>query len=178
MVKAGSTVLATDFIVSLLAGEALAALDAVYIDTADGKLYKCDSNVSTKVAFAGFAQEAASLNAAVNLAHDGHLGGFSGLTIGGEVFLSETAGLVTQTAPVNAIKIGYAQSATIIKLFKNTNLQVFTASGTYIKPHGAKSLEVICIGGGAGGNAGSNGGNPGSGGAGVDTTVEVQFTVT
>ena len=38
--------------------------------------------------------------------------------------------------------------------YSEADIQEFTASGVWIKPPGAKSVEVILIGGGAGGGSG------------------------
>jgi len=51
----------------------------------------------------------------------------------------------------------------------STLVQIFSSSGTWTKPTGAKSVEVICIAGGGGGasgrvNAGQTGGGAGAGG--------------
>lgn len=49
-----------------------------------------------------------------------------------------------------------------------TNVQEFTANGTWTKPSGAKWIEVVCIAGGGGGGSGrrSSGGGTASGGGG------------
>lgn len=51
-----------------------------------------------------------------------------------------------------------------------TDVQVFTADGTWTKPDGAKSVNVVCVGGGQGGGGGDNYGAGGSanGGKGGD----------
>lgn len=116
MIKANTDILATDFIIATTAGEALSARDAVYISTADGKAYKCDADDVTKIGFVGFAQEAAALNAAVNIINSGVATGFSGLTIGAQYFVSATAGAITTTKPTNYKIVGTAVSATVIRI--------------------------------------------------------------
>lgn len=175
MIKNGSQIIPEDLILSLTAGEALAARDAVYIDTTDGKVYKCDADVLATLDFIGFAQEAAIINGAVNVVHDGHFGGFSSLTIGAAYFVSTTAGAITSTAPTNVCRVGVATSATTIKIERRItyiDIQTFTADGTWTKPAGAKFVDVYLIGGGGGGGAGNidvstpfaSGGGGGAGG--------------
>jgi hypothetical protein len=122
MIKDAQDILATDFIKTVVAGEALTANDACYIDASDGKAYKTDSDVSTKVGFVGFAQENASSGANVNLIHSGQMTGLSGMTIGAIYYLSGTAGAITSTAPSNAIRVGVALSASVLKIDKNNRI--------------------------------------------------------
>jgi len=129
MIKAGQTILATDIIQTVVAGEALTAGNACYISASDGKAYKCDADDITKVAFVGFAQENASLDANVNLIHAIHVTGLSGLTIGAVYYLSGTAGAITATAPTIAVRVGVALSATVLKMDKN-DLLVTKFGGT------------------------------------------------
>lgn len=124
MIKAGNSILAADIILSLTAGEALSANDAVYISTSDGKAYKCDADDTTKMDFVGFAQEAASLNGAVNVVHSGQMTGLSGLTIGANYYLSGTAGAITATAPTNVKIVGTAATATILRIAKYPTIMI------------------------------------------------------
>lgn len=63
-----------------------------------------------------------------------------------------------------------------------TDVQVFTANGTYTKPGGAKLIEVLAIGGGAAGDSWAisapvpaNGANPGKSGGGAGQVVQRKF---
>ena len=120
MIKAGQDTLATDFIVTVVAGEALSARDAVYIDSSDGKAYKTDSDDLSKIDFIGFAQEAATLGGNVNIINNGVATGFSGLTAAGIYYLSGTAGAITTTPPTNAIIVGVALSTTVVRILKRS----------------------------------------------------------
>lgn len=170
MIKTGSTALAADFVITLIAGEALTALDAVYINTADGKAYKCDADDTAKLGFIGFAQEGALLGANVQIRNHGLMTGFVGLTVGSTYYLSGTLGAITTTAPTYKRPVGIAVSATVIKIIPYSdfyNCSFFSGSGSFTVPGGINKIRVICIGGGGGsgdasptGSAvGGNGGN-------------------
>lgn len=167
MIKAGEDILDSDFILVTTAGEALSARDAVYISTSDGKAYKCDADDLTKMDFAGFAQEAAALNASVNIINHGVATGFSGLTTGSTYFISGTAGAITLTAPTNKTIVGKAFSATVMEIRKLTIRKVyFTGSGTWTKRPGLNFAFVQTIGGGGAGGGASGDGSAGGGGGG------------
>lgn len=172
MIKAQQQILASDFIITVVAGEALSARDALYIDAADGKAYKCDADVLTKMNFVGFAQEAASISANVNVVNHGIMGGFSSLTINAPYYISGTAGAITTTAPANVGIVGIALTATTIKIFdgiKRTNVLYFTTTGanTWTKRPGLLYIDVeVQAAGGGGGGGSDTAGNRGSGGGG------------
>lgn len=97
-------------------GEAISVRDNVYIDSADGKVYKLDTKDSQKSKFAGVAVEAGILGATIRVAHVGLIKGYSGLTIGAPVYASiDTPGSVQSTKPgVNNTVIGTAITASSI----------------------------------------------------------------
>ena len=130
MIKTGQTIAASDYLIVTTAGEALSARDAVYISASDGKAYKCDADDTTKMDFAGFAQEAAALNAAVNVVC--HLmTGFSGLTINAVYYLSNTPGAISTTPGTNAAIVGFAVSASVI-LIQSTAITIKNAFFSYL----------------------------------------------
>src|SRR5687768_9783795 len=93
----------------LLAGEAIAAGDACYIKS-DGKAWLATgaaANAAAKVY--GYACQAASVGEAVTLAYDVRFRYGAGLTPGAQVFLSATAGTLSDvattggTAPIGVV---------------------------------------------------------------------------
>ncbi len=116
MIKAGQTIAATDFVMQLVAGEALTANDALYLKVSDGKAYKTDADAASTSNFIGFAQQNASLGATVNIVNDNVFTTFSGLTVGATYFLSGTAGAISTTPGTVVVAVGYALSATTIKI--------------------------------------------------------------
>lgn len=178
MIKGDSDMLASDFVIEVLAGEALSARDAVYISSADGKAYKCDADDTTKTEFIGFAQEATSLGATVQIRNHGLMTGFSGLTTGSKYYLSSTAGAISTTQ--TSVKVGVAVSATVIKIAEVADVQVFTSNDTWVKPTRATFARVVCIGGGGSGGGGyqgavaqRGGGTGGGGGAVVEKIFRI-----
>jgi len=84
-----------ELVISLVAAETIAARDALYI-TASGEVGLVDVDDDDKIEFIGFAREAASVSASVEIVTAGKLGGFSGLTAGEFVYID----------PVNPGKLG------------------------------------------------------------------------
>jgi hypothetical protein len=156
MIKQGQTILASDFIITPLAGENLSANDAVYISSADGKAYKCDADDLAKIGFVGFVQEAVTSGNASNILTWGVMGGFSSLTIGVKYYVSGTSGAITSTKPTNFKIVGEAISATQIKIatFLTHKTIVYGSNSTWTKPAGLKYVIVEVVGAGGGGSSG------------------------
>lgn len=118
------------------AGEALDASStpiAVYKDTTDGKVYKTDANDSTggHRRFYGFIADAQNLSTddTCYVRTQGIVAGFSGLTSGQFLYLSETAGAITHTAPSSTvIRVGIAISATAMWIATITTIKQVTGS--------------------------------------------------
>lgn len=103
----------------LIAGEAIAAGDACYIKS-DGKAWLAtgtSANAAAKVF--GYACQAASVGEAVTLAYDVRFRYGAGLTPGIQVFLSATAGTLSDVATTGGTApIGVAIDATRIQLWQ------------------------------------------------------------
>jgi hypothetical protein len=111
---------------ALVAGEALSALDAVCIK-ADGYVYKADANEPLLVPCVGLAENAAASGATVDIVDTGWIDGASGLTPGDYIYLSTTAGGVTQSKNTIAQVLGIAVTSTRWKL----NIQFGYVGGMY-----------------------------------------------
>ena len=103
------------------AGEALTLGEVVALHT-DGEWYAANAIVGANLQVPGFGivdQDTAE-DAYANVHTEGEFDGFTGLTIGQEVWLAETDGTVTSTAPTTSgdfvQRIGVAISATSIRL--------------------------------------------------------------
>lgn len=115
-----------NLVVNLTAGEALSVNDAVYVSVgaADGgrtagRVYKVDATNDARIEFVGFALDAVSGGSLVRVQVGGGIGGFSGLSVGQQVFASESVpGGVQVTSPTLAgrwiIPVGSATSATTL----------------------------------------------------------------
>lgn len=99
---------------SALFGEALSVGDVACIKDSDGKAYKADANDATLRSAAGIVSRAADINAVGQITISGIFNGYSALTEGGAVYLSETPGETTQSAPAWKQQIGRAISPTEI----------------------------------------------------------------
>jgi len=166
----GEDILATDYIIQVVAGETLATRDAVYISDADGKAYKTDQDDLTKIGFVGFVVLGVSAAATVNILPWGVMGGFSSLTPNALYYLSATAGAITVTKPANFKIVAKAISATAIHIWQapTERIRVYTSSDTWTKPGGLLFIDIECQapGGTGGGGSGSNWGAAGGGSGG------------
>lgn len=159
---------ATDHVIAVTAGENLIENDAVHINPADSKAYKCDADDLAKIGFIGFVIADANNGATVYIKVHGHKDGFTGLTPGSIYYLSETAGEITATVPTNYKIVAEAVTSTIVRILQEPTVRVrtYTADDTWTKPAGLKKLFVQVQAGGAGSNAGRNHVNPSAAGGG------------
>ena len=101
---------------SITAGAAIAVGQLIGIDSA-GLAVLADAN-TTPIPARGFAVSGGAIGARITYCRAGRVEGFTGLTIGGTVWASGTAGGVTQTRPAATGDIvqavGVAVSATAI----------------------------------------------------------------
>lgn len=100
----------------MTAGETLAVGSTVCIKAADGLVWKADADSATLRPCIGFAYAAAVANGKVAVVTGGQLAGLSALTVGGEVYLSTTAGAYTQSAPTDVQRVGVAISAIAMQI--------------------------------------------------------------
>lgn len=110
------------FVGGLVAGEAIAAGDACYVKTSDGKVYKSTgaaANAAAKVR--GFAPIAASLGEAVTLLHDVNFAYGAALSPGADLFLSGTVagGLADAASTGGTAAVGYVVDATRIHVYES-----------------------------------------------------------
>lgn len=115
-----NTTTAAESLASIYTAEqALAAVDAVYISSADN-VSKASASAAATAKVIGFAKAAALITAPTQIVKAGILAGFSGLTAGARYFLSATAGAVTATRPSGAgntiVQVGYAKNATTLEI--------------------------------------------------------------
>jgi len=95
---------------SATAGETLATGDTVCIKGSDGKAYKADANSSSLRPAVGMIGKGGAANTTVEVIPLGVLAGQTAISPGARLFLSETAGALTTTAPTNAQAMGFGAS--------------------------------------------------------------------
>jgi hypothetical protein len=102
----------------LVAGEAIAAGDLVYIKS-DGKVWLSDGGAADAEAkVAGMVLQAAAVGEAVSIYMDVNVRYGSGLTPGAPLFLSATDGTIADAATTGGTApIGYVIDATRIRIF-------------------------------------------------------------
>lgn len=106
-------------ITNIVAGENLAERDAVYLKPSDGKWYKIDvsplpsANLS---GIRGIVNESGGFTSGNpgSVRVDGEVSGFTGLTPGGRVYASATAGGYTQTRPSPDLGVGATTAVVVL----------------------------------------------------------------
>ena len=112
---------------SATAGETVATGDAVCISGSDGKAYKADANDAALRPAVGVIGKGGASGATVEVVVTGTLAGQPAASPGARVYLSETAGAITATAPTNAQPLGWvmpgaASAATSTSYFIMVNI--------------------------------------------------------
>jgi hypothetical protein len=118
-------------IVTLVAGENLTALDAVYEKAADGKAYKAKSSATAaETVFFGFATTSVSAAASVNVICFGYMDGFTGLTTGSKYYLDSTYGAISTTQPSTTATamVGIAVSTTVLLVMPDLQRLIYAAT--------------------------------------------------
>ena len=90
----------------------------VYQETSAGKYLACDGDVTTKLAFQGFAISNSTDTNPITLQHTGIVSGFTGLTIGLKYYLSDTVGTISSSVGTYEVLVGIAISTTEILIQK------------------------------------------------------------
>lgn len=91
---------------------------ALYLKQTDGRVYKLNATSATEAAYAftGFAiiQSAVTTGNNILVQTDGLVSGFTGLTIGGYYYGTNTAGTISTTAGTISLQVGRAVSANTV----------------------------------------------------------------
>ncbi len=118
--------------ISGTAGEIMNAGHAVYVNPADGKIYKTSANTVVTSQVSGFCKEDTANTApcvyipfgGLELANWTLATGGANLTVGAKYFLSNAAGQITVTPPVTGVVLQVATAATETKLNINRQIQI------------------------------------------------------
>lgn len=100
--------------ISAVAGETLTTGHLVCIKDADGYAWKADADAAALRPAIGIIGKGGASGSTVEIIVQGRLSGWSGLSEGAWLYLSETAGAATQSAPTYSQIVGYAISTTDI----------------------------------------------------------------
>lgn len=125
---------------------------AVYLKESDGRVYKTDATSATEAIFSfiGFAILGQNITTGntIRVQTDGLVAGFTGLTLGGYYFLTNTVGTISTTAGTFSLRIGRAVTATklIIGIGKKVvkGLQSLTTTGSTTITVGFRPDRVLC----------------------------------
>jgi len=172
VVISGQTITALDFTIAVEAGEDIDVSTVpqnCYVDSSDGKAYKCDADDLSKIGSAGFALNTVTAGQTVYIKTDGIVNGFSSLTPNAYYYISTSAGAITATKPTNFKIVAKAITATAVRIYTDptVRVRVYESSDTWAKPAGliCIEIEVQAAGGGSGG-VGDNDDGSGAGAGG------------
>lgn len=134
--------------------DASATPKAVYLKESDGRVYLLNATSATEAAYAfiGFAiiQSAVTTGNNISIQTDGVVSGFTGLTVGGFYYGTNTGGTISTTAGTVSLQVGRAVTATtlLIQVGKKvaSGVIVFSSSTTSAITTGFKPARVIVSG--------------------------------
>ena len=142
--------------VTVTAGEALSALEAVYISQGDGSktagrayLTDADETYSSSAAvLLGLVVTDIASGSTGSVRMGGALGGFTGLTAGSTQYVSATAGEVTESAPTNLRIVGQASNTTTVVLIPVPTIidAANITTGTLLAARGGTGLSTYAVG--------------------------------
>jgi hypothetical protein len=120
---------------TLIAGQAIFAGDALYIASADGKAYRAESNAAGEKVenFIGFASTAAAIGANVAVKTGPTIDGLSGLSPGSVYYLSSPGAISTIPGFIHK-PAGVATGATSLYMFPVQAYRTFVYYGTLPNP--------------------------------------------
>jgi len=95
-----------------VAGETLATGNVVSISASDGYAYKADANDSSLRPAVGVIGKGGATGAKVEVVINGIIAGMTVQSPGVRLYLSETAGAITSTAPTNPQVLGWSMPGT------------------------------------------------------------------
>lgn len=133
------------------AGEAIdgsSTPQAVYLKASDGKVYKTDADAGGEETFAfiGFTTDNVSTDESVTVIVAGIVGGFTGLTAGDTMFLSDTAGAVANSEGTIPYSVGFAVSTTQIQILHGSKVYKgqFSDSLAADTTTATEDVEITC----------------------------------
>lgn len=91
-----------------IAGEAIKCGAPVYIDPTTGRLLESDANVAARQKFYGFASHKAAVGESLTVYNRAVVAGYdlSAVPYGAPIFISDTQGVLSDTAGTLSIKVG------------------------------------------------------------------------
>lgn len=142
--------------VTVTAGEALSALEAIYISQGDGgktagRAYLTDADQtysSSAAVLLGLVVSDIASGSTGSVRMGGALGGFTGLTAGSTQYVSATAGALTESAPSNLRIVGQASNTTTVVLIPVPTLvdAANITTGTLLAARGGTGNSTYAVG--------------------------------
>ena len=142
--------------VTVTAGEALSALEVVYISQGDGgktagRAYLTDADQtysSSAAVLLGLVVSDIASGSTGSVRMGGALGGFSGLTAGSTQYVSATAGALTESAPSNLRIVGQSSNTTTVVLIPVPTIidAANITTGTLVAARGGTGNSTYAVG--------------------------------